>query len=68
MGDSSSKHPGLIKETNMEVRVDDKVLLVTGGAQGLGRAVAFEAARSGAGAIILTDPHTQRGGEVASAI
>ena len=52
----------------MEVRVDDKVLLVTGGAQGLGRAVAFEAARSGAGAIILTDPHTQRGGEVASAI
>jgi NAD(P)-dependent dehydrogenase (short-subunit alcohol dehydrogenase family) len=48
----------------MEVRVDDKVLLVTGAAQGLGRAVALEAARSGAAAIILTDRNTQRGDEV----
>jgi NAD(P)-dependent dehydrogenase (short-subunit alcohol dehydrogenase family) len=52
----------------MEVRVDDKVLLVTGAAQGLGRAVALEAARSGAAAIILTDGNTQRGDEVVSEI
>jgi NAD(P)-dependent dehydrogenase (short-subunit alcohol dehydrogenase family) len=52
----------------MEVRVDDKVLLVTGGAQGLGRAVALEAVRSGAAAIILTDRHKERGAEVVSEI
>jgi NAD(P)-dependent dehydrogenase (short-subunit alcohol dehydrogenase family) len=52
----------------MEVRVDHKVLLVTGAAQGLGRAVALEAARSGAAAIILTDRNTQRGDEVVSEI
>ncbi len=52
----------------MEVRIDDKVLLVTGAVQGLGRAVALEAARSGAAAIILTDGNTQRGDEVVSEI
>jgi NAD(P)-dependent dehydrogenase (short-subunit alcohol dehydrogenase family) len=52
----------------MEVRVDDKVLLVTGGAQGLGRAVALEAVRSGAEAIVLTDRHKQRGADVAAEI
>ena len=52
----------------MEVRVDDKVLLVTGGTQGLGRAVALEAVRSGAAAIILTDRHKERGAEVVSEI
>ena len=52
----------------MEVRVDDKVLLVTGAAQGVGRAVVLEAARSGAAAIILTDRHTQRGEEVVSEV
>src|SRR5260221_11209426 len=52
----------------MGVRVDDKVLLVTGAVQGLGRAVALEAARSGAAAIILTDRDTQRGDEVVSEI
>src|SRR5258708_19969707 len=52
----------------MEVRVDDKVLLVTGAVQGLGRAVALEAARSGAAAIIPTDRDTQRGDEVVSEI
>jgi NAD(P)-dependent dehydrogenase (short-subunit alcohol dehydrogenase family) len=45
----------------MEVRVDNKVLLVTGAAQGLGRAIALEAARSGAEAIILTDHPSKRG-------
>lgn len=48
----------------MQVRVDDKVLLVTGAAQGLGRAVALEAARSGASAIILTDRNTKGREEV----
>jgi NAD(P)-dependent dehydrogenase (short-subunit alcohol dehydrogenase family) len=65
---SSSKYPGLIKESKMEVRVDDKVLLVTGAAQGLGRAVALEAVRSGAAAVILTDRKTERGAEVVSEI
>jgi NAD(P)-dependent dehydrogenase (short-subunit alcohol dehydrogenase family) len=52
----------------MQVRVDDKVVLVTGAAQGVGRAIALEAARSGAAAVILTDRNTQRGDEVASEI
>jgi NAD(P)-dependent dehydrogenase (short-subunit alcohol dehydrogenase family) len=52
----------------MEVRVDDKVLLVTGATQGVGRAVALEAARSGAAAIVLTDRKKQRGAEVVSEI
>jgi NAD(P)-dependent dehydrogenase (short-subunit alcohol dehydrogenase family) len=52
----------------MEVRVDDKVLLVTGATQGLGRAVALEAARSGAAAIVLTDRKKQRGAEIVSEI
>jgi NAD(P)-dependent dehydrogenase (short-subunit alcohol dehydrogenase family) len=43
----------------MEVRVDDKVVIVTGAAQGLGRAIAVEAARSGAAAIVLTDHPTK---------
>ena len=50
----------------MDVRVEDKVLLVTGASQGLGRAIALEAVRSGAAAIILTDRHKQRGVEVVS--
>jgi NAD(P)-dependent dehydrogenase (short-subunit alcohol dehydrogenase family) len=52
----------------MEVRVDEKVLLVTGATQGVGRAVALEAARSGAAAIVLTDRKKQRGAEVVSEI
>jgi len=48
----------------MEVRVDNKVLLVTGSVQGLGRAIALEAARSGAEAIILTDHPSKRGDDV----
>src|SRR5258705_3671806 len=52
----------------MEVRVDDKVLLVTGATQGLGRAVALEAARSGAAAIVLTDRKKQCGAEIVSEI
>ena len=52
----------------MDVRVDDKVLLVTGATQGVGRAVALEAVRSGAAAIVLTDRHKQRGAEVVSEV
>jgi NAD(P)-dependent dehydrogenase (short-subunit alcohol dehydrogenase family) len=52
----------------MEVRVDNQVLLVTGATQGLGRAVAVEAARSGAAAIVLTDRAARRGEEVVSEI
>jgi NAD(P)-dependent dehydrogenase (short-subunit alcohol dehydrogenase family) len=52
----------------MDVRVNDKVLLVTGAAQGVGRAVALEAARSGAAAIMLTDRNKTRGTEVVSEI
>jgi NAD(P)-dependent dehydrogenase (short-subunit alcohol dehydrogenase family) len=52
----------------MDVRVDDKVFLVTGGTQGLGRAIALEAVRSGAAAIILTDRNEERGTEVISEI
>ena len=52
----------------MQVRVDDKVLLVTGAAQGVGRAVALEAARSSARAIMLTDRNTKGGNEVVSEI
>src|ERR1700722_5033531 len=52
----------------MDVRVDDKVLLVTGATQGVGRAVALEAVRSGAAAIILTGRNKQRGNEVVSEI
>lgn len=52
----------------MEVRVDDKVVLVTGAIQGLGRAIAVEAARSGAAAIILTDRNPKRADEVVAEI
>ncbi len=52
----------------MEVRVDDKILLVTGAIQGLGRAIAVEAARSGAAAIVLTDRNPKRAEEVVAEI
>ncbi|MBV8816471.1 MAG: SDR family oxidoreductase [Verrucomicrobia bacterium] len=52
----------------MEVRVDNKVLLVTGAVQGLGRGIAVEAARSGAAAIVLTDRKNQCSEEVVSEI
>ena len=52
----------------MEVRVDNKVLLVTGATQGLGRAIAVQAASSGAEAIVVTDHPTKRGDDVVGEI
>lgn len=52
----------------MDIRVDDKVLLVTGGTQGIGRAAALEAARSGASAILLTGRNEKRGAEAVAEV
>ena len=43
----------------MDLQLKNKVVIVTGAAQGLGRAIAVEAARSGAAAIVLTDHPTK---------
>ena len=45
----------------MEIGVAGKVLVVTGGTQGVGLAIALEAARSGAGGIVVTGRNTERG-------
>jgi NAD(P)-dependent dehydrogenase (short-subunit alcohol dehydrogenase family) len=45
----------------VEIRFDDKILLVTGGTSGVGRAVALEAARSGARGVMLTGRNESRG-------
>ena len=47
----------------MEIRVDNKVIVVTGGTQGVGQAVAVEAARSGATGLVVTGRNGQRGEE-----
>ncbi|RWA64533.1 SDR family oxidoreductase [Mesorhizobium sp.] len=50
----------------MEVRLDGKVMLVTGATQGIGRAIAETAARSGAGGLLITGRNRQRGDAVAA--
>jgi NAD(P)-dependent dehydrogenase (short-subunit alcohol dehydrogenase family) len=45
----------------MDIRLDGRVLLVTGSTQGVGLAVALEAARSGAAGVFLTGRDTERG-------
>jgi NAD(P)-dependent dehydrogenase (short-subunit alcohol dehydrogenase family) len=48
-----------------EIRLDGKVVLVTGGTQGVGEAIAREAAASGAKGLCITGRDAARGGKVA---
>lgn len=52
----------------MDVRVDGKILLVTGATQGVGLAVALEAAQSGVAGVMLTGRDKVRGAEAAQRI
>jgi NAD(P)-dependent dehydrogenase (short-subunit alcohol dehydrogenase family) len=47
-----------------EIRIDGKVILVTGGTQGIGEAIAREAAASGAKGLCITGRDATRGGKV----
>jgi NAD(P)-dependent dehydrogenase (short-subunit alcohol dehydrogenase family) len=49
----------------LEARLDDKVVLITGATQGVGKAVAETAAESGAHGLMLTGRDSVRGGEIA---
>ncbi|MDX8530572.1 SDR family oxidoreductase [Mesorhizobium sp. VK25A] len=50
----------------MEARLDGKVVLVTGATQGIGRAIAEIAARSGAAGLLITGRDQKRGDAVAA--
>ena len=45
----------------MDIRLDGKILLVTGSTQGVGLAIALEAARSGADGVLVTGRDSERG-------
>ncbi|WP_457939925.1 SDR family oxidoreductase [Mesorhizobium sp. 10J20-29] len=49
----------------MEIKLDGKVVLVTGSTQGIGRAIAVTLARSGAGGLLITGRDEVRGQAVA---
>jgi NAD(P)-dependent dehydrogenase (short-subunit alcohol dehydrogenase family) len=50
----------------LEARIEGKVTLVTGATQGVGRAIAEAAARSGAAGLLLTGRDAERGNAVAT--